>query len=677
MMNDHKERERKFHRGFQWDLARQMERVDYLIGLLPRYAGWGYDQVCLYLEDAFAYPSVPSVGRRGALTPRQMEIITRTAGHYGISVIPVVPLMGHASYLMKSPALKRLSEIRDADGNPLECGQICPLHPETLSIAEKLLRDIAPHCTGGLVHVGLDESFDIGRCPRCREEIARIGLAGHFSAHVNRLGKICQRLGLKMGMWGDMLYYVPDAIPLLPKDVTVFDWYYYPFRRKPKIELYNFREVDSLGRLVEAGIEAIGCPNNGPFGVEPATPFLDRLRNIISWWDYSRRLQARGMLITSWSPRHTSQELNVVVDAAAAGLWLDPDERAPQKLLEGGMRRVWGTKDSRTARLLGSVEKYQYTGYFRWQTYNNWRALATGESAAPFRAEEKHFRALRHDEGFVKTSPSFQKILEIRHYIARKDLFLSEGAARLFEARKLVAQGRAAGVLACLDRIREAGDQLRVANKDALRATRAAWRRTRSASEENPLEQILLADRRKLTELKNFVRRSEKDFSLLANSNPLTGPWHLLFQVMNTRPALQSVVVQLQDEHGIWKDVYAVWSLEFTAEAGHAKADFCRTHSVALEWNAVHALRLRLGVRGFGQLGCGGLRLTNGIHAISPSKIFRGGGSMKNLLGLVREGSSPCLLGIPAPRSGFPPMDSKALQGWVEMVFDQGFDVFQ
>ncbi|NBX59516.1 MAG: hypothetical protein EBT62_03505 [Opitutaceae bacterium] len=55
-------------RAFQWDLARQVERLDFLQAQLPRYAAWGYQELYLHLEDAVHYPSLPGIGRDDAYT---------------------------------------------------------------------------------------------------------------------------------------------------------------------------------------------------------------------------------------------------------------------------------------------------------------------------------------------------------------------------------------------------------------------------------------------------------------------------------------------------------------------------------------------------------------------------------------------------------------------------------
>ena len=187
-------------RAFQWDLARQVERLDFLLALLPRYAAWGYQELYLHLEDAVHYPSLPGVGRDDAYTYEQLGELVLTAAQNGIRVVPIVNLLGHTQYLIKHPEWRDLNELRDERDRPLAHGQVCPLHPGTLEVAERLLRDLAPYCTAGKVHVGLDESFHLGKCPRCRAEVAQLGLGGHFARHVHRLHAIAATQGLQMGM---------------------------------------------------------------------------------------------------------------------------------------------------------------------------------------------------------------------------------------------------------------------------------------------------------------------------------------------------------------------------------------------------------------------------------------------------------------------------------------------
>ena len=383
-------------RAFQWDLARQVERLDWLLAQLPRYAEWGYNELYLHLEDAVEYPSLPTVARRDAYSYKQLDRLVRAAAGVGIKLVPIVNLLGHTQYLIKVPELRDLNELRAPDGSPLERGQICPLHPRTLEVAEKLLRDMAPFCTAGKVHVGLDESFHLGKHPLSQREIAKLGLAAHFAGHVQRLHALTRTLGLRMGLWADMFYFLPDAIALLPPDIAVYEWYYYTFARRPRVELFNFAESDVGERLRARGFEYWGCPMNGAFRHEPLPHFTDRLENIRSWWQRCRRLNATGFLVTAWEPNRLALELTTVIDAAAASLWLEPEKRlTTAAMLERGFGRVFGKKAARqAARVALACDRFPFSGYPRWEINSSWETVSRCEPAAEYRKEEKFFTRL-------------------------------------------------------------------------------------------------------------------------------------------------------------------------------------------------------------------------------------------------------------------------------------------
>jgi len=378
-------------KAWSWDLARQVERLDWLLEQLPRYADWGFTELYLHLEDAVEFPRLPKVARRGAYSYRQMERLVARAAAVGIGVVPIVNLLGHTQYLIKVPELRDLNELRAPDGSPLPTGQICPLHPRTLEVAEKLLRDMQPFCTtpNRKVHVGLDESFHLGRHPLSRAEIARIGLAAHFARYVKKLRRLTRSLRLRMGMWADMLHFLPEAIPLLPSDLIAYDWYYYPFGRNPKIELFNFREIDLAAPLIAHGIEYWGCPMSGAFRHEPLPHFGDRLGNLASWERRCEEVGASGLLMTGWEPSRLAIETTTLVDAAVT-----TQAASPEKRLAGGIRRVFATtpqQSRKIAALLLAADAYPFTGYARWEINKDW-SLATEMDEAQLNEERAFFK---------------------------------------------------------------------------------------------------------------------------------------------------------------------------------------------------------------------------------------------------------------------------------------------
>ncbi len=618
-------------RAFQWDLARQVERLDWLCAQLPRYADWGYNELYLHLEDAVEYPSLPGVARRDAYSHRQFEKLVGAATRAGIRVVPIVNLLGHTQYLIKVPELRELNELRAPDGTPLDRGQICPVHPRTLEVAEKLLRDMAPFCTAGKVHVGLDESFHLGKHPRSRREIDRIGLPAHFARYVGRLHDLTRALGLRMGMWADMLYFLPGAIPLLPRDIAAYEWYYYRFQRRPRIELFNFAETDVGERLRARGIEYWGCPMNGAFRFEPLPHFTDRLDNIISWWHRCRRLDAAGMLITSWEPNRLAMELTTVVDAAAAGLWLDGGTTDPRQMLERGFARVCGRRSAKAAaRAALACDRYPFSGYPRWEINTRWDVVSRREPVAAYRREERYFRRLASGS---KRAPSplpqpLRASIELRWYLAAREVWVREAQ-----------QGRVGSCAAFKPTTNRFDPVLPPALRIGLRAARIMWARTRDVRRRGPNEVILLADAARWAAWR-------KDAPVFGSG------WQVCYRVHNFAPAVQLVAVEQQRIDGTWETRQACHTIEFQARTACRRGGLVREHAAPVEWkgDATEPPRLRFVVRGRGQVRIEAAVLTDG-RVVYPCAWKR------KTLGRV------------APRSGFPAIDGQKNQAAVIATF--------
>ncbi|HXB02784.1 MAG TPA: family 20 glycosylhydrolase [Opitutaceae bacterium] len=674
-------------RAFQWDLARQVERLDFLLKCLPRYADWGYEELYLHLEDAVEFPRLPGVARRDAYSQKQFARLVDAATRVGIRVVPIVNLLGHTQYLIKTPELRDLNELRAPDGSPLERGQVCPLHPRTLEVAEKLLRDIAPFCTAGLVHTGLDESFHIGKCPRCREEIARIacgepgrtGLAAHFAGHVSRLHALTSKLGLRMALWADMFYYIPEAIAQLPRDVVAFEWYYYPFPRRPRVELFNFAEADLAAQFKQHDIAFYGCPMNGAFRWEPLPSFSERLANIQSWWHYAKRTGAAGFLVSSWEPNRLAIELTTAIDAAAACLWTHPEIHEPEKMLELGFARVFPkvgrvipnapkkTDRNQTRRVKDNppypklvsialvADKFPFSGYPRWQINDRWDVLATdstlltagGARAATYAREESSLRALAKSAAGLP--PALGASLQFRHYLAQRDRFVRDAARSVFLARRHLAAGKTPLATKVLAQAGRKATRFELALKKALRAARTMWRRSRDPKQHGPNEEMLARDAQRLRIWRAWLRRSQKKPALANGTTPVCGRWQLQFAVHNFAPALQKIVVEQQSPGGAWKELHSVFTIEFKAAAAQPHSKIVREISVPV---AAADARLRIAVRGLGQVAISGATLTDGVTARFPA------GSRKKIV-----------LGLPAPRSGFPSINWEHNAGEVEMDF--------
>lgn len=606
-------------KAFQWDLARQVERLDFLLAQLPRYAAWGYQELYLHLEDAVHYPSLPGVARDDAYTYEQLGELVLTAAQNGIRVVPIVNLLGHTQYLIKHPDWRDLNELRDERDRPLPHGQICPLHPRTLEVAGRLLRDLAPYCTAGKVHVGLDESFHLGKCPRCREEVARAGLGGHFANHVHRLHAIAGAQSLQLGIWADMLYFTPEAIPLLPRGITAYDWYYYPFAKKPRVEFFNFAERDLLPALRKQGIAYYGCPMNGAFRHEPLPVFGDRLANIRSWWQRCTTVKAEGFLVTSWEACRLALETTTAVDAAAASLWLDTAQDDATNMLAGGLVRAFRIKSPRPlARALLAADEHAFAGYARWQINDRWDVFAGTESLKPYQTEERFFARL-----LVAALPwpkAFAASFAFRHYLAQRDVFVRQAARDVFKLRRLgparpdpsakATKSREAGLH--LKAMQAAAIEFARTLKTGRQAARAMWARTRDPQARGQNETLLDADENRLAGWHDWLKRAGKQPDLVWQATPVCGAWQLQFMVHNFAPAVQKVIVEQQEPDGTWRELAGRFTIEFRAQTARPRNKLKREFTVPVD---LPDARLRIAVRGVGQVAVSHVSLTDGVEA--------------------------------------------------------------
>jgi hypothetical protein len=676
-------------RAFQWDLARQVERLDHLLGLLPRYADWGFHRLYLHLEDAVDYPSLPGVARADAWPWQDLETLVSTAQRHGIAVVPIANLLGHTQYLVKTEAWRDLNELRDpATGAPLPNGQICPLHPRTPELAARLIRDLAPLCTAGEIHVGLDESFHLGKHPLSRAEIAEVGLAAHFARHIARLRALAAARGLRLGLWADMLALLPEAIPLLaattrsreveepnspqnigahrssarsgsspprlfasstpPPALSAYDWYYHPFARLPRMELYNFSEYDLAPALRAAGIACWACPMNGAFRHEVAPIWGERLQNIAAWWRRARAIEAEGFLLTSWEPYRLALPTTTLMDAAAATLWLEPARGDdPASLLSAGLRRYagLGASEARSlARGLIAGDALAFAGNSRWEINTRWDSVGPRrESPAPHAAEARRLDRLASRVGAAAHSDSLAPLaatLRFQAYLATRDAFVRRASATAARLRRLAARSDNPHAVALLahaqaDALAFAA-RLRAARRDA----RAMWLASRPtetfAQSQNAA--VLAGDASRLRAWSAWLRAVSRRPAHARRASVALGRWTLRFTVHHFAPAWQKVVVEQQQPDGAWREIYGRVTIEFRARAARPRPARLRLEFACPINDPVAPLRIA--TRCVGQVAVSHIELTNGVTTRTHAPL-----------------RAHHVLGEPAPSAGWPRVD--------------------
>ena len=220
--------------GIMLDCSRNaVMRVDHLMGWLGRLALLGYNMVMLYTEDTYALPGEPYFGyQRGAYTAEELQEIDAYAAQLGIEMIPCIQTLGHLEQILRWPAY---SEVRDTSSVMLVD------EAQTYELIGKMLDHWAAVFKSKRIHVGMDETHDLGR-GRFMDRSGYEQGFDIFNRHLERVTAMCRERGLAPMIWSDMYfrlgsqtgdYYdldceIPeDVAAAIPSKAELVYWDYY------------------------------------------------------------------------------------------------------------------------------------------------------------------------------------------------------------------------------------------------------------------------------------------------------------------------------------------------------------------------------------------------------------------------------------------------------------------
>ncbi len=75
-------------------------------------------------------------------------------------------------------------------------------------------RSSAPFAT---FHLGADEAYTLGECPRCRAYAAEHSLSELYIDHINAMSRPLVDKGIRPAIWGDMVLHHPEALDKLSR----------------------------------------------------------------------------------------------------------------------------------------------------------------------------------------------------------------------------------------------------------------------------------------------------------------------------------------------------------------------------------------------------------------------------------------------------------------------------
>jgi len=329
--------------GWSYDIAReQSPREDELREMLRRSAAAGYNAIGLYLEHRFAYRSAPWAVGPGCLTPDAVRRLLKAAGGAGpfgpsgtaaspMRVIPFLNTLGHVEGFIRSQGGQWLAEGRAVFGGE----QMCATRPECVAFVRDLIADALDAFDDEWVHLGGDETRQLGQCPECAARVAQVGKAGLYAEHFAPLCRLVLERGRRPCLWGDMLLQHPEALAAIPRETVIFDWHYFS------------RPRDSTRMFREHGFDVVCCPSVQTYN--SGWCFLgESLRNIDEHAEDARAAGALGVLVTTWEFSFFTQYPTTLPLIYAAGRRLAGGTDWPSAIAAAG-----GPGYARAAEVLG------------------------------------------------------------------------------------------------------------------------------------------------------------------------------------------------------------------------------------------------------------------------------------------------------------------------------------
>ncbi|MBQ6352773.1 MAG: family 20 glycosylhydrolase, partial [Lentisphaeria bacterium] len=221
--------------GIMLDVSRAMVMtVEHFKMWLRRLALSGCNLVMLYCEDIYELEDEPFFGfMRGGYSLEELREIDDYASGLGIEMIGCIQTLGHMEQTLKWKCA--YEQVTDTARVMMVDA------PETRRLIEKMLDFWSQALHSRRIHIGMDETHDLGRGRFLDYNGYERGF-DLFNRHLGLMEKLCAARGLKPMIWSDMYfrlanpkhtYYdftspIPaDVKAAIPKQIQLVYWDYY------------------------------------------------------------------------------------------------------------------------------------------------------------------------------------------------------------------------------------------------------------------------------------------------------------------------------------------------------------------------------------------------------------------------------------------------------------------
>ncbi len=217
-------------RGLMIDASRNgVPHVESLEARIVELALLGINQLTLYTEDTYEVKGHPLVGyMRGAYTKKELRRAALFAKLFGIEMFPCIQTLAH---------LEQVLQYRKAYAPLRDTSSVLAVNAKgTRDFVAALLDSASAPYDSRLIHIGMDEPWDLGRGTEFRVD-TKIDPRELYLKHLGVVAKQCAERKLDPILWGDFvlgqhtwngdLPMTPAQWRKIPKNVTLDYWQYF------------------------------------------------------------------------------------------------------------------------------------------------------------------------------------------------------------------------------------------------------------------------------------------------------------------------------------------------------------------------------------------------------------------------------------------------------------------
>ena len=264
--------------------------------LVDRLASLKVNELQLYTEHTFAYRDHEAVWRDSSpMTHDEIRALDADCRRRGIELVPNQQSLGHMHRWLRQDRYRPLAEVPDgvehAFGLEKEPFSLCPTDPATLAFLAGLYKELLPCFSSARLHVGLDESFDVG----LGRSKSACDTRGRGRVHLEFLGAL-QALAAEHGrsiqFWGDFVEQHEDLAGAIPDGAVPMLWGYeagHSFARPARL-------LRDLGRSFYV------CPGTSSWQ-SIAGRVSNAAANLRAAAEEGLASGAQGYLVTDWGDR--------------------------------------------------------------------------------------------------------------------------------------------------------------------------------------------------------------------------------------------------------------------------------------------------------------------------------------------------------------------------------------